>query len=67
MAQTKTIRIAVAIDSNGRWCASGCNDWDDSTAMDCAIEGVDPGEAHFFITAELPIQAVDIPGKVEPA
>jgi hypothetical protein len=52
------IRIAVAVDSEGSWNASG---WGnvikkesyDQEAMDIAVDGTEDGERRYFIEAEI--------------
>jgi len=60
--KTVKIRVAVAVDSEGKWNASGWNrnngKNNDIEAMDLAISGVDQGECRFFIEATLPIPEV---------
>ena len=56
--KTVRVRIAVAVDPNGEWNASGWNsltDKYDDVAMGIALEGVGEGEARYWIEAELPL------------
>lgn len=63
--RTVTVRIAVAVDPSGRWNASG---WSNATtgqpeegaAMDLAIEGVDEGEARYWVEATLPLPSSQV-------
>lgn len=67
-ARVVKVRIAVAVDREGQWNAAGWStkegtpaDW---AAMDIAIDAV--GEAHYWITAELPVPGeVEIAGVIE--
>ena len=66
--KTVTVRIAVAIDPYGCWCAAGHSGMDDGAAMDLAIDGVKAGEARYWVTATLPIpEPQEIDGTVEAA
>lgn len=60
--QGKTVRVkvAVAVDPTGNWNASGWRDGDDIEKMGTAFDPLEPGEARYWLTAELPI-----PEKVE--
>lgn len=55
--QGKTVRVkvAVAVDKNGKWVASGHANTPDEMNMASCIDFVDPGEAHYWLTADLPI------------
>ncbi len=57
--KTVKVRIAVAVDPSGRWNASGWLTRDgknaEGEAMDIAIDGVNEGEAKYWVEAELPI------------
>jgi hypothetical protein len=75
--RTVSVRIAVAIDPDGNWNASGWgklgNDpsKNDKEAMGIAVEILAEGESRFFFTAELPVPDVnrdtpEIPATVEP-
>jgi hypothetical protein len=61
--KTVKVRIAVAVDRDGVWHAAG---WGSGgvpatdAAMDIAVEAIGPGEARYWVTAELPV-----PGEVE--
>ena len=58
MPKTVKVRIAVAVDRDGKWNASGWGKgsaYANGEAMDIAIEGVDEGEARYWVEAELPI------------
>jgi hypothetical protein len=52
---TVKVRIAVCVDSKGNWNASGWKSGKDSDKMGIASEGVDDGEARYWIEAELAI------------
>ena len=63
--KTVKVRIAVAVDPDGKWSAYGCPGADE-TDMDIAVDAVAPGEARYWVTAELPIPAeIDVAGAVE--
>lgn len=58
--KTVRVRIAVAVDPEGRWNACGWNRDDGSVApdkdkMEAAREMVDEGEARYWLEADLPI------------
>jgi hypothetical protein len=57
--KTVKVRIAVAVDPSGDWSASGWLKRDgkvaEGEAMDIAIDGVNEGEARYWVEAELPI------------
>ena len=57
--KTVKVRIAVAVDHYGNWNASGWLNHDgkiaEGEAMDIAIDGVNEGEAKYWVEAELPI------------
>lgn len=53
--QTVTVRVAVAVDPAGKWCANGWHGAKDRELMDCSIDAVEDGEARYFLTVELPI------------
>lgn len=69
MSKTVKVRIAVAVDRLGNWNSCGwpatAKDHEgDMMALSC--ETVEPGEARFWITAELPIPEVkEVAGEVE--
>lgn len=52
MAKVK-VRIALAIDSNGKWMAVGWKHATNDEMMDNAIDGMDSGERRYFIEAEV--------------
>lgn len=67
--KTVKVKIAVAVDPHGNWNAVGWNEAaknNPNLPMDLAISSVEEGEAHYWITAELPIPAArEIEGNVE--
>jgi hypothetical protein len=66
--ETVRVKIAVAVDESGNWNASGWKNAKNGADMDIAIEGVDPGEARYYVTAELPLpQRGTIAGDAEAA
>lgn len=51
--KTVRVRIAVAVDKTGHWSAVGWKDAKD--AMGHAVETLEPGEARYWLEADLPI------------
>lgn len=47
------VRLAVAVDRNGKYCAGGYNTMTDENAFDCIIDELEPGEARYYIEATL--------------
>lgn len=67
-APTVRVRIAVAVDQESDWNATGWSGADDDAAMGDAVDTVGSGEARYWVTVDLPIpQAVEVAGNVEPA
>lgn len=71
MSETIKVRIAVAVDPRGGWCAAG---WgtdekgDNKRAMDMALDGVGEGEARYWVEVVLPLPSVPVVNAVaEPA
>ncbi|TPG41930.1 hypothetical protein EAH89_28195 [Roseomonas nepalensis] len=63
--KTITVRIAVAVDAEGKWFASGWHDARGNDAMTAASEQVALGEARYWVTAELPLPMVtEVPGTI---
>jgi len=64
--KTVRVHIAVAVDPKGNWAASG---WKKQRAGECmalAVEGLESGESHFYLHADLPIPEVkDVQAEVE--
>lgn len=69
--RTVKVRIAVAVDSDGRWSAYAYSDEFGvvkTTHDDVFVDDMKDGEARYFVTAELPVpEAVDVEGSVEKA
>jgi hypothetical protein len=66
MTKTVKVRIAVAVDPEGNWNSCGWSDApSDKSMTDIAADMVGDGEAHFWLTAELPIPVVREVGEVE--
>jgi hypothetical protein len=66
--KTVKVRIAVTVDSDGDWSASGWKGAQDDDAMGIAIDGVGENSSRYWITAELPIHEVQtVAGSVEVA
>jgi hypothetical protein len=67
--KTVRVRIAVAVDADGKWNASGWgteHTFANDTAMDIVIEGVEDGEARYWVEAELQIpEEKTVQGEVE--
>ena len=65
--KTIKVRIAVAVDKDGKYVASAYNSndsWDE--CMSCALDLLEPGEARYWVTAELPLpETGTIEGKIE--
>lgn len=49
------VRIAVAVDPHGNWNACGWHCGDEKDMMEAAIDGVEDGEACYWLVAELDI------------
>lgn len=47
------VRIAVAVDHNGRYSAGGGTNWTDDDSFDWLLDDLQPGEARYFIDATL--------------
>lgn len=56
--KTVKVRIAVAVDPEGKWNACGWSDMDEDRAMELACEPLQEGEDRYWVTAELPILGV---------
>jgi hypothetical protein len=56
MAKVK-VRIAVAVGPNGEWNAMGWSSGEasDSEKMSLCVEPIDPGEARYWLEAELDV------------
>jgi len=59
-----TIRIAVAVDAEGKWFANGWHDARGSDAMTEVAERVGLGENRCWVTAELPVPVPVVAGTV---
>jgi hypothetical protein len=59
MPKTVKVRIAVAVDPEGAFCAAGWAGPDGvaigKEAMDVATDGVESGEARYWLEVELPV------------
>ena len=66
---TAKVRIAVAVDKDGKYVAYAHDakaSWLD--CMDCMLDDLAPGEARYWVTAELPLPRTNtIEGTVEAA
>ena len=66
--QGKTVRVkvAVAVDKHGYWCANGWKDATPEESRDTASEMVDEGESIYWLTADLPVpEEVEVEAEVE--
>lgn len=52
---TIKVRVAVAVDRGGEWCAAGWTSATDEDKADAAREHTADGERVYFLTAELEI------------
>jgi hypothetical protein len=68
-AATVSVRIAVAIDTEGQWSAYGSEDCPDSHAVDTAIECMPEGDARYhivWVTAEVPLPpTIEVKGEID--
>lgn len=55
MSKTVRVRIAVVVDPSGCWGSCGGSGVDDDSAVMFARESVEPGEARYFLEADLEI------------
>lgn len=58
--KTVKVRIALAVDHKGDWCANGWSTKSDAKryeadAFGCAVENIEPGEARYWIEAEVQV------------
>ena len=53
--KTVKVKVAVAVDRTGGWCAAGWTDSKDDERIDAAAEHVEPGERVYWLTAELQV------------
>jgi hypothetical protein len=70
VSETVKVRIAIAVDREGKWAAYGFSRTDGSPANEEAweivLDIVDDGEARYWVTAELPVpEDADVVGSVE--
>jgi hypothetical protein len=65
MSKTVKVRIAVAVDHEGNWYAIGHpsagEDSEQTFADACAFGCLEEREAHYWITAEVPVPDADMP------
>lgn len=72
LPQKIKVRIALAVDGSGKWNACGFGGPESTTQdlekMDLAVEGVDDGEARYWLEAEvdLPSGATSVDAVVSP-
>lgn len=66
--KTVTVKIAAAVDPKGNWNSCGWHGGDDEEVMDLALNGLDEGEARYWLTATLVVpEALVIAASVAPA
>lgn len=69
--KTVKVRIAVAVDKRGEWCAGGYSrQADDDSPFRWIVDDLEEGEARYWVAAELsiPEQATaEVAGEVEAA
>lgn len=55
--RTVKCRIALAVDRSGAWCAGGSADKKGRLydGMDYILDGLDTGEARYYVEVEVPI------------
>lgn len=62
--KTVKVKIALAVDSDGKWNASGWSNPDGTpnttNSMDIAVDGVAEGESRYWIELEVPVPEVKI-------
>lgn len=62
------IRIALAVTADGKWNCAGWSDGDEDDMMGLAVDALDPGEARYWITAEVDLpKTAEVEANVEPA
>lgn len=54
----KKVKIMVAIDSDGNWCAGGWSKADENDLKDMVAENIGYGENYFWVTAEVEIPKI---------
>lgn len=59
--KTIKVRIAVAIDPGGQWCARGCSYTNEKNNMETVVRRVDVGEKIYWLEVELPVPDETIP------
>lgn len=68
MAKTVKVRIAVAVDPDGKWAATGWEGLKTDEAFDFILDDLKHGESRFWLTAELPVPDVaEIQAEIENA
>lgn len=64
--KTVRVRVAVAVDPDGKWCAYGWRELDEGQAFDLCTEDMPHGEARYFLVAELPVPDIaEIQAEIE--
>lgn len=56
--KTVKVRIAVAVDPDGKWAAHGWPEQDDETAFELVVDDLKHGEYRYFLTAELAVPEI---------
>jgi hypothetical protein len=59
-SKTVKVRIAVVVDKEGKYAATGYTAMTDDHAFDFLIEGIADGEARYWLEAELPIPKIQV-------
>ncbi len=60
------VRLAVAVDRNGKYCATGYSAMTDDEAFDFIVADLEPGESRYFIEATLQKPEASAVKTVEP-
>jgi hypothetical protein len=53
--RTVRVRVAVAVDTQGEWNAAGWSSGTEDERMEIACDNVQPGEARYWLEANLPL------------
>lgn len=68
MSRTVKVKVAVAVDRNGRWVAHGWEYEADATAMQCARNAVGWAPACYWLEAEVAVpEATTVAAQVSDA
>jgi hypothetical protein len=58
--KTIKVRIALAVDKNGKYAASGYSNQKDADAFSFIVDDLESGEARYFVEVEVPLPAVEV-------